>query len=267
VEPLYKRLGLRKSRIGLKFDMDRLDRLPQMMLNQPRDIDLYKQDFVSTTQWIALYHYYLSNLHEAKKYAGLMIDYTIEYFFGKWLAEAPLDGGPPDKERRKRYAAWTDEFREAVFWASCLGEWEKAERIAEYPTSECPVGRYEPKLFCYWCLLVAGVLRGESLESLSEYTETIAKSRRKYYTCLLNMLCAILEEDENRFNSYLAVYLDYCNENTFNRPEIDEKVSIDGTFLINYALHRGLKVEYPNQYRDRIVVLETNKTSPCSVGA
>lgn len=235
------------------------------MKNRPRDIDLYKTDFVWTANVIALDSYYLEQKQEAIKYARLMFDYTLEYFFGRWRTEMPLDGGPPSEDRRKKYGTWSDEFRKSVFWASCLGEWAKVKKLAAYPDGNCPVGRYEPKLFCYWVLVLAGVLRGEPLEKLKDYTNTIDKSRRKYYTLLLNMLRAILNQDEDAFNARLAEYLDYCDEHTFNTPNLDERVSVDGTFLINFAHHKGLRVEVPEKYVDRIVVLKNPK--PCKTSS
>ncbi|MHC4759002.1 MAG: hypothetical protein ACYTE8_10125 [Planctomycetota bacterium] len=146
------------------------------------------------------------------------------------------------------------QYRESLFWASCLGDWDSVQKLSEYPTAECPVGRYESKLFCKWWLLVAAVIRGEKLEGLA-YVEAVEKSRRKYFRLLLFMLRAILAADSESFNTHLKAYLDYCKKNTFNRPEIDEKISRDGTFMINWARHKGLEVTYPAEYEDRIVKL------------
>lgn len=257
MKPLYRRLGLKKGDMPARIWVEELEELPDVMRRRPQDTGLYKSEFASTTGLLALYYFYLEEADAAWKYARLMVDYAIEYFFGKWRAEVPIDAGPASPERRKRYGSWASQFRKAVFWASCLGQWKKVRRLAQYPTRECPIGRYEPKLVCIWLLLLAGVLRGELLESLCKYTDAIDRSRRKYYTLLLNVLRVVLDSDSENFNTLLREYLDYCNEKTFCRPEIDEKVSIDGTFLINFARHKGLKVEVPREYVDRIVVLGT----------
>ena len=256
---LYRRLGVGKSEMPIKIIMDGIKKSLEK-LNKAKYPDDIISNLSARCDLLAFYFCYLEQFDEAKKYAQRMIDYTLEYFFGDWRNEIPIDGNPPDAELRKKYEPWTRQFRPAIFWASCLGDWEKVRELAEYPTKQCPVGRYEPKLFCYWLLLLAGVLRGESLNSLQEYVDKVSKSRRRYYILLFNMLKAILDADSEHFNHELEKYLDYCNEHTFNRPEIDEKVSIDGTFLINYARHRGLKVEYPEKYKDRIVVLKTDKS-------
>jgi len=252
----HKKLGLRGRDLSTKWEEKQLNRIPKLMKEKPHDIDMYKLDYVYTTHFIALNKYYLDERREAIRYAQLMIDYTVEYFFGNWRREVPIDDSPPDAHRRKRCEPWTDEFRESIFWASCLGEWGKVKQLAEYPTDECPVGRYEPKLFCIWLLTLAAALRDKSLDNVKDYTEKIDKSRRRYYRLMLNMLQAICEGDSNRFNEQLKLYLNYCNEHTFCRPEIDEKISMDGTFLINFALHKNLNVQVPPEYTDRIVRLK-----------
>jgi hypothetical protein len=252
---LYKRFGLSKKSICTHGEIERLKRIPQIMQRRSRDIPIYKGELVSTAYWIAINKYYADKHKEATKYAHLMIEHATEYFFGSWRYEAAIDGQPPDAEKRKKYGAWSDEFRKSIFWASCLGDWDSVRKLAEYPTDECPVGRYEPKMFCYWLLLLAGVLRGESFKSLKRHTDKLHRSKKTYYILLLNMLHAVLDKKAAKFNEVLTEYLDYCNENTFNRPEIDEKVSTDGTFLINFACDKSLCVNIPEEYIDRIVVL------------
>jgi len=296
MKPLYKRLGLRARDLSTKWEAERLNRIPKIMQERPRDIPIYKVDYVYTTNFIALNKYYLDERREAIKYAHLMVDYTIEYFFGNWRSEEPIDEGPPDEERRKKYGTWTDEFREAIFWASCLGQWEKVKKLAQYPTDECPIGRCESKLFCYWLLTLAAVLRGEPLENVEEYTNKVANSRRKYYTTMLSMLESILDKDSVKFNKLLKEHLDHCNKTLFcpqpvSKREIQkvtlfidiaraegidvkvpqeyapipvsitDRVARDGTFLINFARHKGLEVEIPEQYVDRIVVLKESERS------
>jgi len=251
---LYERLGIPTKQASLDIYADVFERKINWMRSSEDQYDEAVFDLGSVCESLALNYYYNDKYEEAAKHARMCIDYTIEYFFGKWRDELPIDGKPPDAAKRKEFEPWENMYRESMFWASCLGDWESIKKLSEYPTAECPVGRYEPRLFCIWWLLVAAVIRGEKLEGLS-YTKAVEKSRRKYFRLLLSMLRAILQKDSDSLNSSLKDYLDYCKKNTFNRPEIDEKISRDGTFMINWARHKGLEVTYPAEYEDRIVKL------------
>ncbi|MCH9022266.1 MAG: hypothetical protein IID32_05845 [Planctomycetes bacterium] len=253
---LYQRLGLKEKEMPLEMTIEGLHKELEACKDN-KDLPSAKFFVVSDCHLIALDFYYLEKIDKSKIYAHLMLDYTCEYFFGKWREETPVHNGPANAFTNKKLVKnWGPEFREAIFWASCLGEWDKAGKISEYPTDECPIGYDEPKQFRAWWLIVAAVLRGESLENLTRHTDVIDKGRKKYQKLLLAMLRPLLAGDSEGFNKELKIYLEYCDNNTFNKIEIDEKISIDGTFLINLARHRGLTVEYPAEYEDRIVKLK-----------
>ena len=253
---LYQRLGLKEKEMPVEMSIEGLHEELKACKDK-KDLPSAKFFVVSNCHRIALDFYYLEKIDKSKTYAQLMLHHTCEYFFGKWREEVPVPEklGPPDSHTNKRHISWISQFREAIFWASYLGEWDKANQIAEYPTDECPTD-YEPKQFRAWGLIIAAVLRGESLENLTRHTEVIDRGRKKYQKLLLAILRPLLAGDSEGFNKELKVYLEYCDNNTFNKIEIDEKISIDGTFLINLARHRGLTVEYPAEYEDRIVKLK-----------
>jgi len=290
MKPLYKRLGIQRKEMPVVSSVESFHKLLDS-LSEAKDPDDIISFLSSDGDILAFYFYYTEQTEEAKKYARLSIDYTLEYFFGKWREEKPIDKNPPDPVRRKKFEPWERDFRQSIFWASCLDEWDKVKKLAEYPTDECPVGRYEPKLFCYWLLTLAAVLRGEPLEDVKEYTNKVANSRRKYYTTMLSMLEAILDKNSVKFNKLLKEHLDHCNIKLFypqpvSRKEIKkaalfinfarsegidvkvpqeyapipvpvtDRVARDGTFLINFALYKGLNVQVPPEYTDRIVRLK-----------
>jgi hypothetical protein len=156
---------------------------------------------------------------------------------------------------------WIEHFREAIFWGSCLDEWEKMEEIAQYPGEDTEGEIWEPKGYRAWYLLIAAILRGQSLSELRKYTDIIEAGRRKREKLLLKILRAILDGAVATANHELETYLKYYKKYEFPKPEITEKVCIDGTFLINFARHRGLELEYPAEYSDHIVRFELSAAS------
>jgi hypothetical protein len=103
--------------------------------------------------------------------------------------------------------------------------------------------------------LIASVLRGESLSSLTRYTDFLERSKKIKERLLLHILYAILGKNIEEANDALFEYLKYYKRNEFPQPSIMKKISVDGTFLFNYAFFNGLNISYPPEYYDHIVVL------------
>ena len=210
---------------------------------------------VSDSTLMCFYKYYLHKPKELKVFIERLFVYLDDYFFGTWRCEVQTDEGKIDPEWWKRIS-WASFFRETIFWGSCIGAWDKIKKIAQYPTEECLNSEpWEHIGFRVWYLVIAAVLRDEPLESLGRYTDLIDKLKSRREKLLLDILRPILYGDAEKANGQLSIYLKYYKKFEFKKPEITEKVSIDGTFLINFGRYRGLKIEYPEEYTDHIVTL------------
>ncbi|MHC4759001.1 MAG: hypothetical protein ACYTE8_10120 [Planctomycetota bacterium] len=102
---LYERIGFSKTKIQteiternkiLDYSLDWLtrskDRYDEVIISMPTHNDL-----------LGIVYYYFENVNHAKKYARKCIDYTLEYFFGSWRKELPIDNKPPDAAKRKEF--------------------------------------------------------------------------------------------------------------------------------------------------------------------
>ena len=245
---LYERLYLPKENIRVDIWKDEFIRMTTQPVKNPRNLPHIKADMVSNSKMLAHDYYYLENKAEAKKAAKNLLDYTKEFFFGKWRIEVPGYKGNTEN--------WIEQFRQSICWGSCLGEWEKVKELAEYPRDEViDAERWEPIEWRCWYLLIAGVLRGQPLGDFKKYVKTIGSGKKIREKLLLNLLIPILDSDIKNAEYALNEYLKYFKKYEFPRPGKNDLLCIDGTFLINFAAYKGLKLEYPSEYEDHIVKL------------
>ena len=93
-------------------------------------------------------------------------------------------------------------------------------------------------------------------EIIDKYAAMVKNGKKnKFQKLLLNMVYAILDVDSDRFNKDLNVFLNYCQKNVFTGKGIRNKLALDASFLINYARHKRLTVEYNPDYEDHIIKL------------
>jgi hypothetical protein len=219
-------------------------------------IEIFKHDTVSKSNFIAIRYYLVDNKKGAENYAHPLLDYAIEYFFGQWRNEVPYDGKIGVHYWKR--SLWVDEFREAILWGSCLGEWEKVKCIAQYPDDDCYTGTtaiYTGEIQA-WYLVLAAVLRGDTLDTVSKYCKVIETGKKKREKLLLKVLRPLLKGDMDIANQEFAVYLKYYKRFEFPKKLVPETLAIDGTFLINYARYLGYELQYPAEYEDHIVKLD-----------
>jgi hypothetical protein len=251
---LFERLGLQRDFLPVQEAIYNLN-IEIRLIEEKRDLPILKSSVVSHCHRIALDSYLLEDIALAREYARKMVELAKEEFFGSWRAEMVVAQGYANLKAVKQVEAWERDFGGAIFWASCLDAWEDMNCLAKYATNECSVGDYEPAEVGNWLLLLAAVLRDEPLQAVASHVQQVEKDRRKYYKFLLKLLRAILTNDNSAFNVELAAFLKYYKNDCFPKGAIDEKVTMDGTFMINFARHRGLDVSYSEEYSDHIVRL------------
>ena len=251
---LYERLSLKKKDMPINILKNAINRMSKPVRDS-RLIPWLKSDVISEGSIITFYYYYLEKKDKIREAVIKLLDYNLDYFFGSWRYEVPTDEGKIDPEWWKRIS-WASYFRDAIFWGSCIGAWDKIRKIAQYPTDECLNSEpWEHISFRVWYLIIAAVLRDEPLQSLVRHTDLIDKLKSRREKLLLDILRPILCGDAEKTNEQLAIYLKYYKKFEFKKPQITERVSVDGTFLVNFGRYKGLKIKYPEEYADHIVML------------
>lgn len=250
----YQKLGLRREQLDVESHLRGLELDLKQLEKKVDDWYMAMTAISSGSDLLALCHYYYEDLPSARRYAAMTSEYCQEHFFGSWRKEVPIDNDPPSEAVRKRYEPWARHFRNSIMWAMCLGDWRKVCKLSEYPTDECPIGRYETRQECYWLLVLAGVLRGDEAQQ-HKYFDAVRKCKSKYHRQLLAMTEAILSKDVARYEQELVSHLAHCCEHVFTQPGIDAKISKDATILHHYARHLGLDVTWPQEHADRLISL------------
>jgi hypothetical protein len=228
-----------------------------LMQTADRSLIPYLKDSAVTHSSLICFHYYLTDRkHEIPKYAGPLLDYTTEYFFGDWRTWVPTDDGKLDAMWWKRLA-WISQFRASVLWGTFIDEWTKIREISAYPTEECMLDTLEPKETRAWYMVLAIFLRETSLDNAGKYISLIEGGKQKRAKILLSVLRTIVSRDSEAFAREFAAYMKYYKAREYSIPQITEKLAIDGTILFNVARHMGMNVEWPDKYMDHHISLET----------
>lgn len=250
---LYEKFGLDKRVLSTNYEIENLNEsLSFTRTDKAWLITVHKETTIFSSSFISFRFYLLDEKKKAMEYAQSLLGYAIEFFFGSWRSLVQRK----NSKKNIKFGLWMDEFRETIFWGSCLEEWKKIAKIAEYPDDECLLEPEEKKETRAWLLLLAAVLRGELFQAQQRYIDAIEQGRQKREKLLLTVLRTILEGDVEKLNQELKTYLQHYKKKEFPKDSIPEKLAIDGTFLINYARHRGLAVEYPPEFEDHIVKLD-----------
>jgi hypothetical protein len=254
---LYERLGIKKDQLIIDDTLNLLKK-EKKRLNDLDDVPGFMLSLIGTYHMLIQEYYYWEENDNAKKYINDLLIMTKDYFWGDWRSRYDISKRKPaDPKTWKSVEPWTTEFRNAVLWASCINDWKSVYKFAEYPADNCPLNRYEPRREGIWFLLLAAALRGEKREVLDQYADMIKNGKQnKYQKILLSMLYAVLEKDSASFNKELDAHLKYCEKYLFNSRDPRNKVTMDGSFLINYARYKGLTVEYAPEHEDRIIKLQ-----------
>ena len=256
--PLYEKFGL-DSQLFKKENFDDDQRMLLTYLNKkPPYISLvssYKGSLVSDSSRICLNYYLIDEKDRIEHYANPIFGYALDYFFGEWRQTTPIDG-KVGEEFLKRGELWIRYFREPILWASVLCEWEKAKEISKYPDELCMEADFESKEKKAWYILLAIYLRENSLDNAGKYVELIENGKKKREKLLLNVLRAIIANDPESFTKEFAAYMKHYKAREFPQRQIPEKLAIDGTILFNLAKHKGLQVEFPENYIDHYIHLD-----------
>jgi hypothetical protein len=74
-------------------------------------------------------------------------------------------------------------------------------------------------------------------------------------TAIAEILRAIINKNIKVANQEMSNYLEFYKKDEFPKHEINAKIALDATFLVNYGRYLGFTIEYPSEYEDHIIKL------------
>jgi hypothetical protein len=231
-----------------------LENLDYARLDPPRldSIPDRKGDRVACASNVAICFYLLNQKKKAARYARETVDATIEYFFGKWKEKVPTDLGNPDPEWWRVHDLWIPTFREGLYWASALGDWAKATKIAQYPT---PKSYGFPKEDKALYLLLAMVVRGGDPKEFQSVSDQISRGKKEKPKLILRVLQGIEQKNQGDFQRSLEEYLCYFRKREFRTKELNKLLATDGTILLHLGAREGLEFHAPPEVSDQLIRL------------
>jgi len=266
---LYERLGLSPKDINAT---NQIRRAENQKAREIVFVEIHKWMLVKSQASAAL-ACYLEELHdESVARAREVVTLTIDLFFGAWRKGVPdpKHGGLYPEYRWLKKVQWVCEYRDAILWSACLGDWDAARRLSQYPSDQTDSDISERKSEAPWYRLLASYLRGDATGSDLAMDDTppgepsgkpgtlerlIEEGRSKRMKHLSAALGAIARKDAAAVQDRIEQCLAYYRKTEFTRGDWDDMVAIDGSILVHLAEHEGVPVSVPEKYADYIVRL------------
>jgi hypothetical protein len=210
-----------------------------------------KGDATSAASNVAICYFLQGKTKEAGEFGREAVSAVLDYFYGDWRKEVETEDGDIDPAWWGAHLLWIDPFREALCWASALGDWPAVEKLAQYPSDSSSRDHTTEDRAAY--LALASLLRGEPAKKQAPYLAEIGRRKKAKPNLLAEVFCALQANSSARFQTTLAGYLDHFRKSEFNRKRLDRLLCLDGTTLLNLGVRRGLQVAIPAPVEAHIV--------------
>lgn len=246
-------------RLDAKFELGQFlpsyDKHEQM---SPPDwlVSSIKSDLVTEATNVAICHYCLGNTSEAKRYAEKCVKHALEYCYGAWRGRILTDLKTLDSVWWRIHATWVTPFREALCWATALGDWKAVQLLAEYPAKETRPGVDATREDAAACFALASLLRGSARSDYETCFGTIQKGKKEKPKLIADVVRALQAKNADQFQKCLEAYLRYFRKSEFKKTSLDKLLCLDGTTLLNLGLHMGLGFSIPPEVEDHIIRLK-----------
>lgn len=224
---------------------------------RPTTINFIQATKAKESDIAAISFYFLEEFTLAQEWGDKVLMFGEEYFFGGWRDTWPSGefSNEPPNPLYWRKLAWQDEWLPCLLWGSVLARWETLTRLATYFADDIPVDIEQSDANRAWLLIVAGVLCGRAWNEMEHHTKMIGGSRAKREKLLLDFLDTILHADDEQLASTASAYFKYYKSTEWKKPFINNKIMLDGSFLIHFAEHRGRSIPIPSNIVDHVVRL------------
>lgn len=256
--PRYIRIGCPRSLLNPDEMTDEL--IANIEKEFPeQQAPFWKARFVYCAHLIAIQYYLVDNMINAKIWGGKALELLDDYFFGEWrdtIASGNYRDAPPDRAWWDVHASWQSKFETAMLWASAMGQWERLKCFASYPTMNIIRDAEQSHENRAWLLTVGVTLYGNGLQGCSDLGATIVEGRRKRERLLFNFLTSITDSSGSKVQEAADEYFTYYKLAESRKTDLTKKISVDGSFLVHYARHRGHQITLLDNVRDHIVMFD-----------
>jgi hypothetical protein len=221
--------------------------------------DSARRDDIFFLFWLLLLEHFQfpHQIPDVHKYMKLLVKLSCDFFSGNWI-DYPVTLDPISF---KKEMSWVDTFRRGVLVALILCDEKSITNIAswtdgDYSNDELDYSKADIEYY----VTLGQFLKGKNLSELKQQIDTIKKQSRKRPKLLLEVLEAIVCQDNSIF---LNRFLEYCKY--FDKKECDKEdfllfknINTDGSILWNLAKTQGLEIpELPEEIMDRIMTCES----------
>ncbi len=230
----------------LACDGEFIPNVEESKLREDYDQSFVRWQAITLRVHVALFsHFGVDHVYvPTSEYVRLGIDGAIDFFFGDWRDGFEIFPGKAlTVDQCRKEISWFDPLRGGLVLALLMDDEESAKTICEYPGADAVQqeidGATEDHEFF---LLLAGYLRGASLDELKASSDVIESGRRRRPKHWLNILRAIDNGQVEEVTKALKQYLTYFRQTEQNAEYFIEAISLDASILWNLARIRGLEI-------------------------
>lgn len=252
---LHERLGIGVDFVGLEMGLQMLQHAERTQKTDGYEIAWNKFERVHSQELVALKYYLLDDHQAVERHARTCIKEAEEFFLGSWRSEFKTPEGRQDARWWKEKFIWMEIFKACLLWGSVLEEWDVLKRISSFPDENACISDGSKPQERDALVAIASVLRGDAHDKSSRYLDRAATGTKKGCKLLADTLHKLIAVDANGFEKALAAYLQNYKKTDFPKENITKKISIEGTCLVHWGRHQGLKMQVPSQLEDYIVKL------------
>jgi hypothetical protein len=215
-----------------------------------------KFNIADTRALLALVCYFAEDHQSAKLYGKQCLEDCNEFFFGSWRSQFITPDKTIDAARWKRRFIWMQILEATLLWGSVLGEWEFLKKVGTFPEPDSCIsdGYRQQDRDLY--VAFGAFLRDASQMELETLLERAATGSRKSCKLLVAVIRACVARDTVLIQKSLVEFLKYYKKNEFPKEQITKKISIEGTFFVNWAEKEKLAITVPTEFLDLIVRLK-----------
>jgi hypothetical protein len=205
---------------------------------------------------VALDYYLLDDPRNTAKYARACLKQADEFLFGNWRNEFKTPDGRIEPRWWKERFTWMEVFGHCLLWGSALADWDFLKRVSAFPEENACLSMGTKPQDRDSFVAIATMLKGCPSEKCVHNINRLSAGPKKGGKLLSVALLALLNADAAAFGESLTAYLQQYKKGEFPKEELTSRISIEGTLLMRWGRHLGIKVEVPNQFQDHIVELK-----------
>jgi hypothetical protein len=168
-----------------------------------------------------------------------------EHLYGDWQKTIPSGdrhNEPPSVEYWRKYQTWDTAVHAGFLWSLALHEWNAVMPFADYIKDDICLCVSQSKQERAWYIILAGAWKDRNWDELLPWRTLIESSRDRKHRSLLTCLESMMAGESAQAGEAFEDYIFRFSKTDFRSGDMSQKMSRDGSILVNLAKYKGWKL-------------------------